>query len=63
MAATMRAVQPSLCLAFTSTPSTNNLARRETQSGKRRRESVPSSLELMRESRIFYFAGTCSSAA
>lgn len=58
MAATMRAVQPSLCLAFTSAPSSNNLERGEIWSGYE--ESTPSILELMRESRMFYCAGTCS---
>lgn len=63
MAATMRAVQPSLCLVFTSAPSSNNLERGEIWSGSRYGESTPSVLELKRESRMFYCAGTCSSTA
>lgn len=63
MAATMRAVQPSLCLAFTSVPSSNNLEREEIWSGNRYEESTSGILELMRESRMFYCAGTCSSTA
>lgn len=63
MAATMRAVQPSLCLAFTSVPSSNNLERGEIWSGNRYEESTSGILELMRESRMFYCAGSCSSTA